>query len=43
MSEKFYKIELRQFNVKGLNARHYFWVLRDARTAGGRAPRPPWR
>jgi hypothetical protein len=29
MGEKFYKIELRQFEVGPTNARHYFWVLKD--------------
>lgn len=29
MAEKRYSIELRQIDVKGLNARHYFWVLKD--------------
>jgi hypothetical protein len=29
MAEKFYTIELRQFEVPGANARHYFWVLKD--------------
>ena len=29
-----YKIELRQIEVKGLNARHYFWVLKKRQPDG---------
>lgn len=29
MFQKTYRIELRQAEVKGLNARHYFWVLKE--------------
>lgn len=30
-----YQIELRQIEVKGLNARHYFWVLKKNLPGGG--------
>lgn len=29
MSDRTFQIELRQFEVTGANARHYFWVLKD--------------